>query len=317
MNHSRLRQLLVVILPVVGMFILAKAWIALQPEQVGRLAWWPQDSSASALPSPRVDPQAPQSSAPAHGHAQPRPRPAPRLEAAPSPPLNLATHLATLHAASDARQRFLAYQALADCATRVADWPVQQMAMTERDRQSQQGYAREALVQGCADVPLDQIVRKASELRAALTASQYPAILAENLADRYRGGVDGEVITSADRLRQHADGATLEALKAFYDAVNRGEPKLDEVVPIRYRPALEAAWFALLCDLGKDCSAQSREWMDQCAHRNLCGLTSINDYLHQVLPEAEVQRAEYYRRLLHARIAEGKFNAVGLAVDVR
>jgi hypothetical protein len=174
----------------------------------------------------------------------------------------------------------------------------------------------EKLIAVCDGLTLEQAVREAGVLRRELAAMQHPATLAETLADRYRGGVTAEDVQFADRLRDTADATTLEALKAFYDAVNRDEPRVGIPVPYRYREALAAAWFLVYCELGRPCQGEHRDYLELCAARGVCGVESTRHFLDETLPEGEIVRALAYRDQILGHLQRREYAALGLSVTL-
>ena len=82
--------------------------------------------------------------------------------------------------------------------------------------------------------------------------------------------------------------------------------------PIENR-AFHSAWALAACDMGSDCGPSNQQLLSNCAYRNRCGSTSLQDqtYFFEASPH-EAQLVERYRQTILEAIRTGDFTNFNL-----
>jgi hypothetical protein len=137
--------------------------------------------------------------------------------------------------------------------------------------------------------------------------------------DKAQQRMDGYLISdqqwaAARELLAKGDPAVLADLRSLLsstlsEASIRIGPDKD---PIENR-AFHSAWTLVGCDMGNNCGASNPQLLSDCAYRNRCGSTSLQDqtYFFEVSPH-EAQLVERYRQTILEAIRTGDFTNLDL-----
>lgn len=261
-------------------------------------ARWDDASAAIAFPSPHMvsEPGTKQTHTPASSASTSRPI------------LQIATSTSREPVSTPGELQFRRYRAIADCATWRAEW----RGLRVEDQARASAQALRELIRACTDNGYaDDGSAQADTARRMALAHMHPAARAETLFDLYRAGDIDSALALANQLKAERDPRVVEALMQFHRMLHREQLTIGESVPLRYRHTAEAGWQIALCTLGKPCGPDAPQWLEACATRELCGVTSIAEWLNVTLPESEVPRAHLYSGRILALLAANDYAQLG------